>query len=954
MKTFLEYVAQDILSRYGTDLSRLTVVFPNKRASLFLNGALARLSDGPLWSPAYITISELFRRHSSLTVADPIKLVCDLYRVYTDVTGFDERLRVGEQSSGMRLDHFYGWGQLLVADFDDIDKNMAPADKVFANLRDIREFDDVSYLSDEQKAIIRKFFSNFSDDHNTLLKQRFLRLWSRMGAIYEAFNSRLAAQGLAYEGALYRRVVEDSTQSPFWGDSGGTYLFVGFNLLQPVERRLFARLMGEGRARFYWDFDHYYMKSEAGYFISQYLSEFPNSLPVTDDRIYRNFQRPKRIDLITAPTEDIQARYVSQWLTPERISADRRTAIVLCNEDLLPTVIHCLPPAVSQVNITTGYPLQQTAAGLLVQRLARDHTPAEIIDHVKELAQEPTAAGDPLTAESLFRTYTLLNRLKGLVDSGDLVVDAITMQKLVQQLVRQTSIPFHGEPAVGLQVMGMLETRNLDFDHLLILSANEGNVPRGLTDSSFIPYSLRRAFGLTTADHKAAIYAYHFNRLLSRAKDVTIVYNNATTDGQTAEMSRYVMQLMVEDTYHDIRRFRLQGGQESQLSSPRPIEKTPDVITTLRSRFSIPSAPPPPAAQHTSDRFCYHRTNRPPLSLGRGWGWVHLQPLLTPTAINRYMRCPLQFYYCYVEGLREPDDTEDGVIDNRTFGNIFHNAAQLLYERLCQKSPRILASDLDALLRSRVDIERAVDEAFAREFRPADGSLPPSGLAVINREVIIHYLRQLVEVDRRLAPFTILQLEADVVQPLTVRSIGITTAIGGRVDRLDLISTDRGELIRVVDYKTGAHRIKYLKTVDDIFDEAQLHNHSDYYLQTMLYARIVSSSFSSRQPSHPSLSVIRQRAVELRSQAEATPPLSYRPPVAPALLFIQHAAAADYNPVLKLNGEYISDVATPDGDRFVSLLAQKIDEMFDPLRPFAPTADTARCRLCPYAQHCGL
>ncbi len=242
MKTFLEYVAEDIISKYGTQLAHTAVVFPNKRASLFLNDALARLAGRPLWSPTYITISELFRRHSKLKVADPIKLVCDLFRSYSEVTGFEENTT---------LDHFYGWGQLLITDFDDIDKNMAPAEKVFANLRDIHEFDDISYLNDEQKAVIRKFFANFSDDQNTLLKERFLRLWSRMGSIYQDFNQRLANQGLAYEGALYRQVAEDESLT-FQYDR---YLFVGFNLLQVVEQRLFQRLKADGKAFFYWDFD---------------------------------------------------------------------------------------------------------------------------------------------------------------------------------------------------------------------------------------------------------------------------------------------------------------------------------------------------------------------------------------------------------------------------------------------------------------------------------------------------------------------------------------------------------------------------------------------------------------------------------------------------------------------------------------------------------------------------
>ena len=198
MKAFLKYVARDILEKYGNNLSDIAVVFPNKRAALFLNESLARLTDHPIWSPSYITISDLFRKHSTLKVGDPIKLVCDLHKTFVACTGIDET-----------LDHFYGWGQLLITDFDDIDKNMAEAEKLFANLSNIHELDDISYLTEEQKTLIKKFFSNFNDDHNSELKKRFLQLWSHFLDIYKQFNMRLEEQGLAYEGALYRKVVND-------------------------------------------------------------------------------------------------------------------------------------------------------------------------------------------------------------------------------------------------------------------------------------------------------------------------------------------------------------------------------------------------------------------------------------------------------------------------------------------------------------------------------------------------------------------------------------------------------------------------------------------------------------------------------------------------------------------------------------------------------------------------
>ena len=274
MKTFLEYVAADIINKYGTSLSRTAVVFPNKRASLFMNEHLARLAGRPLWSPAYITISDLFRRHSPLTVGDPIKLICDLHKSFTACTGIDET-----------LDHFYGWGQLLLADFDDIDKNMADAKQVFANLRDLHEYDDISYLTPEQTAMLKRFFASFSDSQDSKLKQKFLELWSHFYDIYQHFRQHLQSQNIAYEGMLYRDVAEN----PDLSFDYDRYLFVGFNMMQRVERVLCSRLMKDGKARFYWDFDKYYIQqngqksnNEAGQYISQYLKEFPNELDTTD------------------------------------------------------------------------------------------------------------------------------------------------------------------------------------------------------------------------------------------------------------------------------------------------------------------------------------------------------------------------------------------------------------------------------------------------------------------------------------------------------------------------------------------------------------------------------------------------------------------------------------------------------------------------------------------------
>ena len=875
MKSFLEHVAEDLLSRYGTNLSRVAVVFPNKRASLFLNEHLARLAGKPIWSPSYITISDLFRSHSSLQVADPILLVCELHRVFTACTGIDET-----------LDHFYGWGQLLLSDFDDLDKNMAPADKVLANLRDIHELDDTSYLTPEQREMIKRFFSNFSEEHNSELKERFLRLWSHIGEIYHQFNAQLAEKQLAYEGALYRQVVTDESIE-FEYD---TYVFIGFNLLQQVEQTLFRRLEQQGKAIFYQDTD-----------------EVP----------------PQHINYISAPTENIQARYISEWLNSDRIKDGRHTAIVLCNEGLLQTVIHCLPESVDKVNITTGYPLSQTSIASLINTLInmqvhgyslrkqmftrrwvdsiKRHPYASImpedfaqeryteiqpllhwlINITQTIATSKSAIIDsPLDTESLFRMYTLLNRLSGLVDSGILKVDVITLQRLIGQLITATSIPFHGEPAEGIQVMGVLETRNLDFDHVLLLSCNEGNMPRGVNDTSFIPYALRKAYGLTTVDYKVAIYQHYFHRLLQRASDVTILYNNATSDGKTAEMSRFMLQLMVENKT-PISFLTLKAGQTPQLHAPKTIEKTPDVIAQMQKRFSKEEGG------------------------------------ISPTAINSYLRCQLRFFYRYVCEIAEPDSTEDDLIDNRLFGNIFHKAAQVIYTPFIGKT--ISSMMLEELLKEEVTIERAVDEAIKQEFfKITDPSrpLPPlDGLQIINREVIIKYIRQLLEVDRRFTPFRIIDLEK-----WEFTEIG-GFKVGGIIDRLDSIyNTETGEdQIRVVDYKTGSRNASSLPDVASIFSSEAIKDHSDYFLQTFLYAHIVRSKSPNK--------------------------------VSPCLLFIQHAGGKDYDPTLSIGKEPVTDIATYS-DEYISLFENLLAEIFNPQLSFTPTDDRRRCETCPFASLC--
>ena len=884
MKTFLEYVAEDIINKYGTNLSRTAVVFPNKRAALFLNEHLVRLAGKPIWSPSYITISELFRRHTQLVTGDQIKLICDLYKTYTEVTESDET-----------LDHFYGWGQVMLADFDDIDKNMADANKVFCNLRDLHELDDVSYLSPEQVETLKLFFSNFSEDKTTELKKRFMKIWSRFGDIYRLYNERLEAQGIAYEGALYRKVAtDDSVDFDF-----DRYIFVGFNVLQRVEQLLFSKLQKMGKAKFYWDFDDYYLAtkkghvnpSEAGHYIKQYLPYFTNELDTSDADIYRNFRKAKRITFASATTEDVQARYVGQWLKEgNRIDDGRKTAVVMCDEALLQSVIHSIPEEVNDINVTTGYPLQQTHFASLLEDIAAQHT--EDYDNkqllewaiamLKLMAQghtdtsvETTGQDAQLTSEALFRTYTVVNRLLELVNNGDLDVDRRTMMRLYGEIVRTTSIPFHGEPVVGVQFMGVLETRNLDFEHLLVLSCNEGNMPKGVNDTSFIPYNVRKAHGLTTIDNKVSIYAYYFYRLMQRAEDITIVYNNAADVTSTGEMSRFMLQMLVESG-HDIERLALSLPQEAGSTTCQDEKKTKEVMERLHKRFDKQRNP--------------ERTT----------------PMFTPSSLNIYQKCPKRFYYRYVAEIIEPeDDADDGKIDAPTFGNIFHDAVQKIYERViaAYKSHTIQPQTLKQLLANDAYIKGVVDDIMH----------PVNGIQLINASVIITYIKQLLKIDSRLAPFTILGLENVVMKDINVKTAEgqLTTTIGGRIDRMDCVTCADGvRRIRVIDYKTGKNNKK----------------NDGYILQSFIYSLLVDES-----------PIMNPEKLE----------------VSPALLYIQHSAGKDFDPTVVYEKEKVTNVSK-FREEFMNIVEQIIAEIFNPEQPFACTDDKTVCTHCPYSNLCGV
>lgn len=957
MESFLKLVAADLYKHTEGNLAHTAVVFPNKRAGLFFNEYLAQESDSPIWSPAYVSISELFRSLSPWEVGDPVKLVCELYKIFRR-----------ETQSTETLDDFYFWGEMLISDFDDADKNKVDTDKLFSNLQDLRNImDDYTFIDDEQEEAIRQFFQNFSIERRTALKERFISLWDVLGNIYKGFRESLASQNIAYEGMMYRHVIEhlDVDKLPY-----EKYVFVGFNVLNKVEHTLFTQLRDAGKAVFYWDYDEFYKREnrqavthEAGEFIRRNLRDFPSPLP---DELFNNLSKPKEVHYIASSTENAQARYLPQWIRNNLTTPEKETAVVLCNEALLQPVLHSLPAEVKHVNITMGFPLSQTPVYSFLIALLELHThgfnfksgrytfqsvvtllkhpytrqltgQAELLEkeltgnnrfyplpgelgkdefltrlftplsgnlnlciRLSETLQQvagiyqtntsgtgDTDAFSQLYRESLFKAYTTINRFRTLIEEDELTVQPETFRRLLVKVLSATNIPFHGEPAIGMQVMGVLETRNLDFRHLVLLSVNEGQLPKSGGDSSFIPYNLRKAFGMTTIEHKIAVYAYYFYRLLQRAERITLMYNTSSDGLNRGEWSRFMLQFLIEWP-HPITRQFLEAGQSPQGTSPITVEKTPDVMRRMQSLFDVRANP---------------------------------KAKFSPSALNYYLDCPLKFYYRYVAGLSAPDEVS-AEIDSATFGSIFHYAAEHIYKDLTTHGKVIHKEALETLLRNEVKLQDYVDAAFKELFFHVPQNEKPeyNGVQLINSAVIARYLKQLLQNDLRYAPFTFVASEIEVDEPIDIQTPKgvIKSRIGGIIDRMD----SKDGTLRIVDYKTGGDA-DTPPNVESLFVPDK--KRSNYVFQTFLYATILCR----KQPTMK---------------------------IAPALLYIHRAATETYSPVIQMGEPRKPKEAVEDFSNYEKEYRERLqgllEEIFHPEKSFTQTETIEKCAYCDFKALC--
>lgn len=942
--TFLNNVAKDILQRFGNDMSMVTVVFPNKRARLFMNEELLSLIEEPIWAPEYSTIAELFESIVGDTVSDTIPVNCRLYQIYKSILG----------DKAESLDQFWGWGEIILSDFDDIDKHLVDADSLFLNAKQLEEMESLDFLTDNQREALEHFFGSFTPDNKTCLQERFIELWAIMPQLYHRLKESMPEGIQPYQGALERAAVEDKSKLQEL-NAKRTYCFVGFNMLSETEKKLMAYLDRREKALFYWDYDVIYKVNpdfEAGDFIRENIKLFPNAL--SHQNIYNNLAHKAEITFISTTTDSIASRYIPEWLGTNLTQIEKETALVLCDEQQLQPVLHAIPDIDSKectpkdINVTMGYALMCTPVYSFVSALialqtegwdesrnrfrlpflktiiyhpyshyvdrsqweryiSPDDIPLlvnyldEIIMTLAEKVYDEENFDDVLMLESIYLTHKALNQFHDMSTDEEypLQLQSTTLRRLLRRILGTQSIPFHGEPAQGLQLMGVLETRCLDFRNILMLNVGEGFLPKNSMDNSMIPYTLRVGFGLTTPRHRIAVFAYYFYRLIQRAEHVTFMFNENSTGNVRHEMSRFLRQLQAE-TDIPIKTIRLEAEQDIIQTCLEDIVKTDDIMDSLNQKYNLKINP-----------------NARPFS---------------PSSINNYLDCPMKFYLSNICGIRVEPDAEEGV-DARMMGNIFHNAAERIYKEILShtKDKTIIRSHISAYTK---DKGKLLQPIIDQEFYKETGIKDFRGENILIRGVIERYLMNLLKWDEKHTPFTMVSMEVNVDMPLDININGneIYLKTGGRVDRVDIMVEESGKkYLRIVDYKTGSHEDQ-VSTIKNIF--SRKYSHAGYYLQTFLYA----------------IAALRSGYTDL--------------PIRPVLFYAARANKDDYTPTLCIGTENsrtdkennipvgpVNDISLYQ-EAYISNLKEVIAEIFNPDIPFCKTSEDDACKYCDFKQLC--
>ena len=946
---FLEALAAYVVKHVQTDPSELCFVFPNRRSGLFFKRFLVRHATRTMWAPRILTINELVADLGGLEIADPLDTVFELYDIYTKTAVTPEP-----------FDSFYAWGEMMISDFDTLDKYLVDPDAVFRNIRELKEIDErFGGLEEEQVEFIRRFWKSFHQGGETREKEIFLSTWKLLPKLYHSLTNALNSKGEGYEGMIYRKVAESDMLVLDSRMEYEHYYFVGFNALSESEKQLFRKMKKKGVASFFWDYDEHYMENEsmeAGRFLRENLREFP---PPADLDIFRNLSTDLPVRIFDLPSDVLQAKTLNQLLRERAspIEEANDTAIIACDENLLMPVLVSLPEQVDLVNITMGYPFSNTPLSSFIETILRLYRNArnsagertryynrDVLSVLNHQYYKLISATDPATevkriihenrvyiepdffsdafARSIFRSVNtasalcdvlndllmfiltrlqeedghryqdlekeyvlvMLSRLNKLrkVTTDRPGVELHTFIRLFRKIMANQRIPFTGEPLAGLQVMGILETRLLDFDHVIMLSVNEEIMPASSAGNSFIPYSMRYAYGLPVREDMDAIYAYYFYRIIQRAKKVDLLFRSASEGVRSGEMSRYLYQM-------------------KYAFSARMIRPVLSVSSAEKVAVRIPKT------TEVMDRLAIYLEGD---SSGK---------YLSPSALNTYIECSLKFYFRKIARVQEQEELQEE-LDPIGFGNILHHSIHELYESMSVRHSDITTADLEQVTSGTI-LDEVVERNFAREYFKSGGRRQIEGRNLVILAILKKYLLKIIETDKAIAPVALIDLEKEYEMEMEVQLANGPSHVklGGKIDRVD---RPAGGVTRIIDYKTGSSELGF-DSIASLFD-ADRSNRNKEAFQAMVYA----SLYLHQHPDEPLM---------------------------PGLYVVRKLFEEKYSPEFRMGGKGQKTPLLDFNDHreeFQEHLAQLLGEIFDPAVPFEQTNVTERCKYCDFREIC--
>jgi len=809
MTTFIFDVLTD-LKKQNLNLSELTFVLPSKRAGLFLKHQLHKVNEHTAFAPTIISIEEFTEELSQLKTISNTELLFEFYDVYGSLTN------EGERDS---FEIFSKWAQILLQDFNEIDRYLIPQQKIFSYLSAIQ---DLKHWSLEK--------------NKTDFVKNYLAFWNKLYNYYSLFTQQLLNKKVGYQGLIYRETVEN-LEAYIENNNEKLHVFLGFNALNSSEETMIQELLQNDLAKIYWDIDALFLDNpmhDAALFTREYKFKWHYFKNNPFNWITDNYSKEKNISVFGIPKNIGQAKYIGSILDTlkrEKNNLDN-TAVILGDESLLIPVLNSLPENVDALNVTMGFPLKSIPLASLFEQLFHLHKKtsssfyykdvvniishpfirplfyvnnkdqaSEMIDAIHEnnliyipierlKSLSPThsdtidllfsnwnsidstlkncsqliltikksldnnKASNLLSLEYLFRFNVLFNELSILNSKYNHIKTMQTLHDVYKELLSSETLDFQGEPLQGLQIMGMLESRALDFETIIISSVNEGILPSGKSNNSFIPFDVKLENKLPTYKEKDAVYTYHFYRLLQRAKNIYILYNTEADILTGGEKSRFITQIEIEAT-HKI---------NHQIITPH--------VPIIEKRLS---------------KVC--KTNDVVEKL------IKLSEKgFSPSSLTNYIRNPIDFYNQKILGIQEYEDAEETVAAN-TLGTVVHNTLEDFYKPLIGV---YLTVDVIAKLKSQ--IQETVTNHFKKVYKEGDIT---TGKNLIIFEIAKRYVSNFLDLEiadlKAGNTIKIIAIEANKNITINIPEIHFPVNLTGKIDRIDKYN----DLIRVVDYKTG-------------------------------------------------------------------------------------------------------------------------------------------------------